>query len=71
MATELLTREQVQKVYGASYQELMGLLRQRRCPLPVRPFAGEPDTMFWADEAEDAKADVMNTLERWRRTRRA
>jgi hypothetical protein len=66
----MLTREHVQKFFAASYQELSSLLRQRQCPQPVKPHAGEPDILWWADEIEDSRSDVAQTLERWRRNRR-
>jgi hypothetical protein len=63
-----LARAQVQSAFQCSYQELSGLLRQRRCPLPV---CIDREIVWHTDEIEDSIADVTQTLERWRRPRRS
>ena len=54
-----LTREQVIEIYACSHGDLGKLLREKRCPLPVR-INGE---IFWyKDEVENTKPKVMSIL---------
>lgn len=61
-----MQRDDVAKSLGVSHFELGRLLREHIAPLPVR-FDG---VIFWyADELEEARADCLKAVERWRQRR--
>jgi hypothetical protein len=60
----MYTREMVTIAYRCSHGELGRLLSRNMAPLPVRIDGG----IFWfVDEVLNGMAQVMRTLERWRK----
>ncbi len=58
------TREQLTVLYHCSHGELGRLLSRRLAPLPIR----HDGAILWhVDEALNAQAQVLRTLERWRK----
>lgn len=65
-APTMYTRENLTALFKCSHGELGRLLSRRMAPLPVRI----DDAILWhIDEVQNAQAQVMRTLERWK-TRR-
>lgn len=61
---EFFTREELTIVYHCSHGELGRLLARRMAPLPIRV---EGQIIWHVDECMREQAQVMRTLERWRR----
>jgi hypothetical protein len=60
----MFTREHLTVIYRCSHGELGRLLARNMAPLPIRV----DGTIFWyQDETMNALAQVMRTLERWRK----
>lgn len=58
------TREQLTVLYHCSHGELGRLLSRKLAPLPIR----HDGAILWhVDEALNAQAQVLRTLERWRK----
>lgn len=58
------TRDQLVKLYACGHGELGRLLARKLAPLPVRI---EGLIVWFADEAEEARESVAQTLARWRK----
>ena len=61
---QFYTREHLTILYKCSHGELGRLLARRQAPLPLRL---DGVILWYVDEAHDAMAQVLRTLERWRR----
>ena len=57
-------RENLTQLYRCSHGELGRLLSRKMAPLPIRH---EGQILWYVDEALAAQAQVMRTLERWRK----
>lgn len=63
-AVDVFTREQLTTIFRCTHGELGRLLCRKMAPLPIRI----EGTIFWyTDETLAAQAQVVRTLERWRR----
>lgn len=60
----MFTRENLTHLYRCSHGELGRLLCRRQAPLPIR-FDGQ--ILWYVDECLNAQAQVIRTLERWRK----
>lgn len=60
----MYSRENLVQLYRCSHGELGRLLGRRMAPLPVRI---DGAILWFVDEALTAQAQIMRTLERWRR----
>lgn len=60
----MYTRENLVYMYRCSHGELGRLLRAKLAPLPVRI---DGQILWYCDEVLGAQANVIRTLERWRR----
>jgi hypothetical protein len=60
----IYTRENLTQLYRCSHGELGRLLARRMAPLPIRI---DQQICWFVDEALNAQAQVMRTLERWRK----
>jgi hypothetical protein len=60
----MYTRENLTQLYRCGHGELGRLLARRMVPLPIRL---EGQILWFVDEALAAQAQVIRTLERWRR----
>jgi hypothetical protein len=58
------TREQCTQLYHCSHGELGRLLCRKQAPLPIRV---DGTILFFVDECLNMQAQVMRTLDRWRR----
>lgn len=58
------TRENLTQLYRCSHGELGRLLSRKMAPLPIRH---EGMILWYVDEALAAQAQVIRTLERWRK----
>lgn len=58
------TREHLTILYSCSHGELGRLLARSMAPLPIRL---DGVILWYVDEAQEAMATVLRTLERWRR----
>jgi len=65
-AAAMYTRENLTVLFKCSHGELGRLLARKMAPLPVRI---DGQILWWIDEIQNAQAQVMRTLERWK-TRR-
>ena len=60
----MYTRENLTILYRCSHGELGRLLARRMAPLPIRI---EQQILWFCDEALNHQAQVMRTLDRWRK----
>jgi hypothetical protein len=60
----MYTREQLTQLYRCSHGELGRLAVRKMCPLPIRI---EGQILWYVDECLNEQAQVMRTLERWRK----
>lgn len=60
----VLDRENLAKFYGCSHGELGRLLREKKCPLPVRM---DGNILWYLDEVEASVDKVKALLERRRK----
>jgi hypothetical protein len=60
----LYTRENLTQLYHCSHGELGRLLARKMAPLPIRI---EGQILWYVDEALAHQAQVIRTLERWRK----
>lgn len=60
----MYTRENLTQLYRCSHGELGRLLSRRMAPLPVRI---DGAILWFVDEALNGLAQVLRTLERWRK----
>jgi hypothetical protein len=60
----MYTREHLTVLYRCSHGELGRLLARKMAPLPVRI---EQQILWFVDESLNQQAQVMRTLERWRK----
>lgn len=60
----MYTRENLTQLYRCSHGELGRLLSRRMAPLPIRL---DGAILWFVDETLQAQAQVIRTLERWRR----
>lgn len=60
----MYTRENLTQLYRVSHGELGRLLSRRMAPLPIRL---DGQILWFCDEALSAQAQVIRTLERWRK----
>lgn len=60
----MYTRENLTQIYKCSHGELGRLLVRKMGPLPIRI---DGQILWYVDEALDAQAQVIRTLERWRK----
>ena len=63
-AAEFFTREQLTTIYHCSHGELGRLLARKLAPLPIRV---DGVILWFTDETMNMAAQVMRTLERWRK----
>jgi hypothetical protein len=63
-AAEFFTREQLTLLYKCSHGELGRLIARRLAPLPIRV---DGAILWFVDESMTWAAQVMRTLERWRK----
>lgn len=64
LARSFYTREHLTILYHCSHGELGRLLARNMAPLPIRV---DGAILWYVDEALDSMAQVLRTLERWRR----
>jgi hypothetical protein len=60
----MYTRENLTQLYRASHGELGRLLARKMAPLPIRL---DGQILWYVDESLAMQAQVMRTLERWRK----
>lgn len=60
----MYTRENLTQLYRCSHGELGRLLSRKMAPLPIRI---DQQILWFVDEVLDAQAQVIRTLERWRK----
>jgi hypothetical protein len=60
----MYTREQLTQIYRCSHGEIGRLLTRRMAPLPIRI---DGAICWYVDEILGAQAQVIRTLERWRK----
>lgn len=60
----MYSRENLTQLYRCSHGELGRLLSRKMAPLPIRL---DGEILWYVDEALAAQAQVIRTLERWRR----
>jgi hypothetical protein len=60
----MYTRENLTQLFRCSHGELGRLLARRMAPLPVRI---EQQILWFVDESLNSQAQVMRTLDRWRK----
>lgn len=60
----MYTRENLTQIYKCSHGELGRLLVRKMGPLPIRI---DGQILWYVDETLDAQAQVIRTLERWRK----
>ena len=65
-AAAMYTRENLTVLFKCSHGELGRLLARRMAPLPVRI---DGQILWYIDEVQNAQAQVMRTLERWKSRR--
>lgn len=63
-AALMYTRENLTILYRCSHGELGRLLCRRQAPLPIRV---DGQILWFVDECLNMQAQVMRTLERWRK----
>ncbi len=59
----MYTRENLTVLFKCSHGELGRLLARKMAPLPVRI---DGQILWYIDEVQNANAQVMRTLERWK-----
>ena len=62
-AAAMYTRENLTVLFKCSHGELGRLLARKMAPLPVRI---DGAILWYIDEVQNAQAQVMRTLERWK-----
>ena len=62
-AATMYTRENLTALFKCSHGELGRLLSRKMAPLPVRI---DGVILWYVDEVQNAHAQVMRTLERWK-----
>ncbi len=62
-AATMYTRENLTVLFKCSHGELGRLLARKMAPLPVRI---DGAILWYIDEIQNAQAQVMRTLERWK-----
>lgn len=62
-AAAMYTRENLTVLFKCSHGELGRLLSRKMAPLPVRI---DGQILWYIDEVQNAQAQVMRTLERWK-----
>lgn len=62
-AAAMYTRENLTVLFKCSHGELGRLLARKMAPLPVRI---DGQILWYIDEVQNAQAQVMRTLERWK-----
>jgi len=62
-AAAMYTRENLTVLFKCSHGELGRLLARKMAPLPVRI---DGQILWWIDEVQNAQAQTMRTLERWK-----
>jgi hypothetical protein len=62
-AAAMYTRENLTVLFKCSHGELGRLLARKMAPLPVRI---DGAILWYIDEIQNAQAQVMRTLERWK-----
>jgi hypothetical protein len=60
----MYTRENLTQLYRCSHGELGRLLARKMAPLPIRI---DQQILWFCDETLNQQAQVLRTLERWRR----
>jgi len=65
-AAAMYTRENLTVLFKCSHGELGRLLARKMAPLPVRI---DGCILWYIDEVQNAQAQVMRTLERWKSRR--
>ena len=65
-AATMYTRENLTVLFKCSHGELGRLLARKMAPLPVRV---DGTILWYIDEVQNAQAQVMRTLERWKARR--
>jgi hypothetical protein len=60
----MYTRENLTQLYRCSHGELGRLLSRKMAPLPIRL---DQQILWFVDECLNMQAQVIRTLERWRR----
>lgn len=65
-AATMYTRENLTVLFKCSHGELGRLLSRKMAPLPVRI---DGTILWYIDEVQNAQAQVMRTLERWKQRR--
>ena len=65
-AASMYTRENLTVLFKCSHGELGRLLARKMAPLPVRV---DGTILWYIDEVQNAQAQVMRTLERWKARR--
>lgn len=60
----MYTRENLTQLYRCSHGEIGRMLSRRMAPLPIRI---DQQILWYVDEALAAQAQVIRTLERWRK----
>lgn len=60
----MFTRENLTQLFRCGHGELGRLLARKMAPLPVRI---DGQILWYVDEALSAQAQVIRTLERWRK----
>jgi hypothetical protein len=63
-SASMYSRENLTLLFKCSHGELGRLLARRMCPLPIRH---DGAILWFADEIMTATAQVIRTLERWRK----
>ena len=59
----MYTRENLTVLFRCSHGELGRLLARKMAPLPVRI---DGQILWYIDEVQNAQAQIMRTLERWK-----
>ena len=65
-AATMYTRENLTVLFKCSHGELGRLLARKMAPLPVRI---DGQILWYIDEVQNATAQVVRTLERWKQRR--
>ena len=63
-SADVFTREQLTTIYRCTHGELGRLLSRKMAPLPIRV---DGQILWYTDETLAAQAQVVRTIERWRR----
>lgn len=65
-AATMYTRENLTVLFKCSHGELGRLLARKMAPLPIRL---DGQILWYIDEVQNATAQVVRTLERWKQRR--